>query len=192
MNNNYEQEANLLMMRFENLSEEGQKKFLKKIILERYFNNYVNSKVEILTKPTGRNEYAPKESEIQEYKESTIKKVDTIVDSFLDSLSSDDETFKSRLFDKFIKNYCNLAKDIKEGICGYTHDFSEWNEEQGTIHVYDEYGEIVGFRQGTFYTRQCNYCGKIEKVYSLEAAKQVEGRYEYWENMRNNNKKNGQ
>lgn len=190
MDNNIEKEAYFLMMRFENLSEEGQKAFLKELFVEKIFGNYINNKVETFKQPIGREEYIPSKQEVDEYKETLVNRINNAVDPLLDSLYSDDEEFKCRIFEKFIKNYCNVAKEAREGICGDKHDFSKWVEEEGTIPSYDENGEVTGFGYGVYRTRKCYCCGKIEKVYPTEDANSFDNKYAYWEEIRKNSKKN--
>ena len=164
-----------VVRRFRDLTTEGQKEFLKEIFIEGYFGSYVENKVARVAETHGKED-------TEEYREDLEKRVERAVDSLLKDLNSSDEELKCRIFERFVGSYGSVVSTTKKEICGFNHDFTDWVEGEGTIPVFDEDGDVDGFAFGKFYTRQCYYCGTVEKVYSEEAMKQKEHESEYCKN----------
>lgn len=161
-----------VVRRFRDLSTEGQIEFLKEIFIEGYFGSYIENKTARVAETHGKEDTA-------EFREDLEKRVDRTVDSLLKDLNSNDEELKCRIFERFIGSYGRVVSETKKEICGFNHDYTNWVEQEGTIPVFDEDGDIEGYAIGKFYTRQCYYCGIVEKVYSEEAKKEKEHEAEY-------------
>ena len=160
-----------LVVKFRNLSDEGQKEFLKELVLKGYLNNYVDYEVSKFTPQAAP--ISTYEGVKQAYKERLEEKVEKTIDQTIEQLKSNDEELKCRLFSRFIDSYDQVVDEERKNICSGCHDFSRWEERLGERPRFNELGEIESFYCGTWYERRCFYCGTIEKAWNNEQKNQL-------------------
>lgn len=170
---------NSLIDRFKNLNSTNQDKFLKELFVGEYFKSYIECKVNNAKNMLG--EEFNDEEKIK-YKNELEKKVNTAVDLIIKDLDSKDEELKCRIFERFIDNYSEISYRIKKDICGYNHQFSNWEEIDGKVPNYDEDANIDGYHSGKYFERICSYCGFTEKAYDEEHKACIEKEDEYLKN----------
>lgn len=95
-------------------------------------------------------------------------------EKMLDLSKLDDELY-FRVIKRAINNYKTVIEEEKEQICserGY-HDFDKWiikKEDRVPKICYsddlDREPDGIYYIRGISYSRECKYCGKIEKVYN--------------------------
>ena len=156
-----------LIVRFRNLSNEDQKEFLKSIIIYDNFDGYVENEVKEYKPPVS---YPGAKSG---FKERLENKIEQIIDKTFNVLKSQDRKLKYRLFSKYIDDFDKTLHITKEEICGEEHDYSEWEEKIGERPRFNASGQIESFYCGTWFQRECHYCGKLQKAWDEKQKKEL-------------------
>lgn len=93
------------------------------------------------------------------------------LDEIINDIANNDPELYSRLVDRLNNNIYTILREEKRKICldrGY-HTFSNWCELEGERPQRIIDGDINYYSYGTYYQRECEYCGEIEKAYSIES-----------------------
>jgi hypothetical protein len=177
-----------LIVKFRNLSEEGQKEFIKELMINGYLPNFVDYKVDKFVPSVGTKSIY--ESAKNSYKERLEEKIDKTINKTLGQLRSSDEELKYRLFDRFLECYDKVVQEERVNICNEVHDFSGWVEKDGERPIFDKYGNIDTFAYGKWFERQCYYCGTIQKAWDVEQKKMLEEQQKTLKLKNKNKRKN--
>ena len=91
------------------------------------------------------------------------------INETVEMLVGEDKELYIKVAERLNNEVYSIVKEEKEKICktrGY-HEFGSWKTKEGEIPYYDINGNKNGMTiHGSYYTRTCNYCGKVEKAYS--------------------------
>ena len=150
-----------VLCKFYQLSEEEQKKVLKRLISSTVKN--------------GLKE--------EEKTDDMISDLDKASTSLIDTIYSEDEELKNSVFKYFVKNYDSLVQQKREELCGDNHEFTEWEKDVVERPHYDLdidnepcYAPI--------YVRVCKNCGFKQVAYSKSQRKDLDAYTEYKRNCR--------
>lgn len=167
---------------FMNLSDEAKIKVAKTLIWQTIAHNYIEAETAIYASfASAKPELNITEEMIEEKRSKLVTKVGKAVDIMVNDMLGDDIELKFKMFDHFVENMGRVNFEVRKGICGYNHDFTEWEEKIGSVPVYDEDGDIEGYVDNRqYFERKCKYCGKVEKAYSEGHKIKIEGDDEYW------------
>lgn len=157
-----------VLCKFYQLSEEEQKKVIKRLIWQNAIRPYVDHE------SAARKE--PGSKEFDDFRFNVINKSKESVDLLLDTMYGEDEELKNRIVLKFLENYKNIVKETKEEICGAEHTFSEWEETYGERPQYDLDGDFEYTCHGNYFERVCEYCGTKQVAYSENEKQYIEQR----------------
>ena len=171
-----------LTYEFENLSKEDQQQFVKTIIWKTIAHEYIERNTEIIANITIKGNHLTEE-EVEKYRAKLVNEINEALCSLINTMFSDDEELKYRVFCKFINDYSYVEKKIRKDICGFNHSFTNWEKTVGKVPIYDEDGEIERYSNKKEYLKRiCKYCGKEQKAYDEEHKEYIEQETKYYDN----------
>lgn len=161
MVNNNKMDGIDVLCKFYQLSEEEQKKVLKRLIST--------------TIKDGLKE--------EEKTDDVISDLDKTSTSLIDLVYSDNEELKNGVLKRFVKDYESVVQQTREELCDDNHDFTEWEKDVVERPHYDLdidnepcYAPI--------YVRVCKNCGFKQVAYSKSQRKDLDAYTEYKRNCR--------
>lgn len=166
---------------FEKLSIKEQKELVKTLIWKTIAHEYIERKTEAFKngKFTDYPNVEISEEDVETYRYNLVNKVADAVYPMVDVMFCDDDELKYRIFEKLIYGYGPAEKASREDVCGYNHDYADWETKEGHRPVFDEDGDMDGTCWGEYYTKTCKYCGKTIVTYSEEGKIVIDSDIEY-------------
>lgn len=174
---------------FEKLGVKEQKELVKTLIWKTIAHEYIERKTDAFkngkftdypnVKFAGDPNVEISEEDVQISRYNLVNKVADAVYPMVDAMFCDDDELKYRIFQKFITSYGRVEQEVRKQICGYHHDYSEWKTVVGERPVFNLDGEVSYHAEGTYYMRECKYCGEQQKAYSEGHKCEIEDETKY-------------